>query len=251
MANLALIGGLMGAAHGVTGGLYDEWKQGQQDQRDARLAQAQWNEKVQLLKLQQQYDSANNVQKVALGLQAGLARDAANNDAKAALASQDQAFKAEQDAADRASREKTAGISAGATIEAAKLRNAADQNGGVKPRLVAVKGKDGSITAMAIKPGDVIPAGSTFQNFNGDASFMMPTGLLGGFGASPADTAAPAPSSAAAAPTVSNPADTQTATATAPTTAPPSSGYPDGTHLSGPGGKVYVVQNGVPVPVGN
>lgn len=180
--NRALAYGLMGAASGVLHGVYDQWQQNQQDIRSAALLKAKMQEEQQLTRMKAQYDSAVNLQKIEAQLQANMKQDAANNQAKSDLQTQKDQFDSQQGALDRASRQQVANIGAGATLEAAKIRSA--DNGDVKPRLVAVKGKDGTINVQAVKPGDSLPAGSEFMNFSGDPQFApLPVGMLGNFGA--------------------------------------------------------------------
>lgn len=180
--NRALAYGLMGAASGVLHGVYDQWQQNQEDIRTAALLKAKMQEQQQLARMKAQYDSAVNLQKIDAQLQADMKQDAANNAAKSDLQTQKEKFDAQQGSLDRASRAQVANTSAGATIEAAKIRST--DNDQVKPRLVAVKGKDGAISVQAVQPGDQIPAGSQFMNFNGDPQFApLPVGMLGNLGA--------------------------------------------------------------------
>lgn len=244
--NRALAYGLMGAASGVLHGVYDQWQQNQQDIRNAALLKAKMQEEQQLTRMKAQYDSAVNLQKIEAQLQANMKQDAANNAAKANLQTQKDQFDAQQGSLDRASRQQVANTSAGAAIQAAKIRSA--DNSDVKPRLVAVKGKDGTINVQAVKPGDSLPAGSEFMNFSGDPQFApLPMGMLGNFGAP--TTAAPSPGAAGAPPkTVGNPGASAVQGASDPSQG--ATPYPEGTRLVGPGGKPYVVRNGQPVPVG-
>ena len=202
--NRALAYGLMGAASGVLHGVYDQWQQNQQDIRSAALLKAKMQEEQQLARMKAQYDSAVNLQKIEAQLQADMKQDAANNAAKSDLQTQKEQFDAQQGSLDRASRAQVANIGAGATLEAAKIRSA--DNDQVKPRLVAVKGKDGTISVQAVQPGDSLPAGSEFKDFNGDQQFPpLPPGMLGNFGATGAgndsgDASSPSSGSAVATP---------------------------------------------------
>lgn len=204
--NRALAYGLMGAASGVLHGVYDQWQQNQEDIRNAALLKAKMQEEQQLARMKAQYDSAVNLQKIQAQLGADMQQDAANNQAKADLQTQKDQFDAQQGSLDRASREKVAAANDATTLKAANIRASADSNTGVKPRMVAVKGKDGTISVQAVKPGDSLPAGSEFMNFNGDPSFApLPVGMLGNFGAPGAgndssDASSPPSSSAVVAP---------------------------------------------------
>lgn len=212
MATSALAYGLMGFASGALQGLHDEWQQNQQDIRTAALLKAKMQEEQQLARMKATYDSALNLQKIQAQLTANLQQDSANNAAKSDQQIQKEQADAQQGALDRASREKTAGMSAGASIEAAKIRASADQATGVKPRLVAVKGKDGAISVQAVQPGDSLPAGSQFMNFNGDPQFApLPVGLLGNLGAPGGsnDSSSASPPSSGSAVTAPAPSVTQ------------------------------------------
>lgn len=204
--NRALAYGLMGAASGVLGGVYNEWQQNQQDIHNAALLRAKMLEEQQLARMKAQYDSASNLEKIQAQLQADMQQDAANNQAKAAIESQKEAADASlQTAKDKAAMNR-AQVGAGATIQAANIRAAAD-NGDPKPKLVAVKDKSGNITFQTAAPGGSLPAGSSLTNLNGDPDFsQLPIGMLGNFGApssmAQSDNANAASSST---PTVPNP----------------------------------------------
>jgi hypothetical protein len=197
----ALAYGLMGAASGFLGGLYDEARQSQADQRSARLAQAEMLEKQQLMRMQAQFNSAENLQKVQLQLQADMTRDQANNQAKSDLQSQQAAAKAQEDAINNAADEKRAQISAGATVQAAKIHAASAANPHALSDAMYVD-KAGHFTL--VKSGDTPPPGSRLVVTAGGSvgpyqrQTVVPPSLFGSPGAQP---------------TVQNPGDAQTSSA--------------------------------------
>lgn len=153
--NRALGYGLMGAAQGLLQGLQVQHQQDQEDIRTERLMRAKMAEQQALEQLKAQYQSQANLEKVQLELTAGMQRDAANNDAKAALEEKKQGFDAQQKSLDRASEERRTSMSAGATLGAANIRADADRQ--PKPRGEQIwQMPDGS--NVLVKPEEAPPA---------------------------------------------------------------------------------------------
>lgn len=132
MATSALSYGLMGAAKGLMGGIYDQWQQGQEDIRTQKLLDAKMAEERSLAAMKAQYDSAANYEKTMLEFQTKLKLQDADAVNKAALQTSKDQADAEQKALDRASEEKRANVSAGATLGAAKIRATADATPGAR-----------------------------------------------------------------------------------------------------------------------
>lgn len=192
MATSALAYGLMGAAKGLMGGIYDQWQQGQEDIRTQKLLDAKMAEERSLAALKAQYDSAANYEKTMLEFQTKLKLQDADATNKAALqASKDQAD-AEQKALDRASEEKRASMSAGATLGAAKIRATADATPGARGEQIWQL-PDG--TNRLVKPDEAPPEKGQLIWTNGGSVGARqrggtpgPVSMLGGMPASaPAD----------------------------------------------------------------
>lgn len=152
--NRALGYGLMGAASGVATGLYNEWEQNQKDIRSQRLMAAKAAEERALEAMKYQYQSQANYEKVMAEFATKQQLQQEDNQAKAELESKKQEFESKQKALDRASEEKRTGMSAGATIQAAKIRSEAETN--PKPRGEQIwQTPDGR--NIVVKPGETPP----------------------------------------------------------------------------------------------
>lgn len=199
MATSALAYGLMGAASGLLSGLHDQWQQNQEDIRTEKLLRAKSQEAVALKQLELQYNTAENSQKIQAQLAADLTRDAAKSKQELELQNAKQDFEGQKAADDRTSREKVAGISAGATVDAANIRATSDKQ--PKPLGTSIwKLPDG--TLKQVNPGDPIPdrgdlvltsGGSVGARIRGNTP-NMPLSTLGGLmGASSNGAATAAP----------------------------------------------------------
>lgn len=124
--NRALGYGLMGAAQGFLGGLHAQWQQDQEDIRTEKLMRAKMLEQQELARMTAQYQSQTNVQKVMLEFQKQSQLETQKAASAAALEDKKQVFEGKKAQADRVSREKVAGITANATLGAAKLRTSAE-----------------------------------------------------------------------------------------------------------------------------
>ncbi|KAF1009003.1 MAG: hypothetical protein GAK28_00635 [Luteibacter sp.] len=235
--NRAVGYGLMGAAQGFLGGLQQQMQQEQAEIRSQRLLAAKAAEDRALEQMKYQYQSQANYDKVVAQFAADSQLHAQDNQAKAELEDKKQTFDAQQKAMDRASEEKRSGISAGATIQAAKIRSDAEST--PKPRGEQIwQTPDGQ--NVVVKPGDTPPekgnliwtqGGSVGARVRGGTPGMG-SALNGAFGAPAAaggsGGAAAAPPPAAPGASQDNPLDATS------TSAPP----PPGTWVRLPSGRV-------------
>lgn len=150
----ALAAGLMGAAKGFLQGTYQNWQQDQQVQHYARLLRAKQQEQIVLANLQHQFRTQENVSRVTAQMQADLVRDKANNDARAGLEQQREAFEGTQKGLDRTAGEKRAQISADASLQAAKIRSETSRE--PRPRGDQIWQIPGG-TNVLVKPGENPP----------------------------------------------------------------------------------------------
>lgn len=126
--------GLMGAAQGFMKGLYGEWKDSQDEAKTSRLEQAKLQEELAIKKMEIDYQSAANVAETNAKFGNDQALATQNNQAKADLQTQKIQADADQDAADRASKEQIAAGNNAATLRAAAMR--AGQGSGGDNQLV-------------------------------------------------------------------------------------------------------------------
>lgn len=141
--NRALAYGLMGAAQGVLGGMYNEWQQNQQDIHTQKLLQAKAREQAGVERLAHYYRSQENVKKVQMAFanDKSLAKQKAASDLD--LAKQKQKAEAALHEKDNAT-----------DIKIARIRAAASN----KPKPSLYQLPDGS--RQYLSPGDPIPPGA-------------------------------------------------------------------------------------------
>lgn len=238
--NRAIGYGLMGAAQGLLTGLQQQWQQNQDDIRTEKLARAKAQEQIALEQMKAQFQSAENLQKIQAQLQADTQLEGVKSQNQQTLQAQKDAAEDERAAANRSSEEKRAGISAGATIQAAQIRSDAESK--PKPRGEQIwQTPDGK--NILVQPGESPPekgnlvwtqGGSVGARVRGGTPGVG-SGLNGLFGAPPVTggngpAAAPAPSAAPGA-SQDNPID-----AASTTTQPP-----PGTWVRLPSGRVMQI----------